>query len=229
MANFLKHEACPRCRELGQDKSGNNLARYDNGSGWCFSCKHWEPPTHWKPEMPKGPTPAPNDLCTLFPQPNLEWLKQYLTDGEIIDHFKYSPSLQRHVYVHGTYWEARSVNPSVPKCISHGDKPFYILGDWSKCKKIVVVEDVVSAIVVSRVCGALPLFGSHLSGDWMSKLAKIDGVEEYVIWLDHDKYPDAIKFCSKMKLLGVNCTVRDTMQDPKTYTTVGIKRILEGL
>lgn len=226
MANFLKHESCPECRKVGKDQKGNNLARYDNGSGWCFSCKHWEPPTHWKPEVRKETTAVPSDLCSIFPKENLDWLKQYLTVGEIIENFKYSPILKRHVYSYGTYWEGRSVNPNVPKCLSHGEKPFYIKGSWEKLKKIVVVEDVVSAIAVSRVCGALPLFGSHLSGDWMAKLARCSDVDEFVIWLDHDKYEDAIKFSNKMKLLGVNCTVRQTHKDPKAHTTLEIKAIL---
>ena len=36
MANFIKHEPCPNCH------SEDNLARYDDGSGFCFGCKYIE-------------------------------------------------------------------------------------------------------------------------------------------------------------------------------------------
>ena len=36
MGAFIKHEPCPRCG------SRDNLARYDDGSGYCFGCKYTE-------------------------------------------------------------------------------------------------------------------------------------------------------------------------------------------
>ena len=35
-SNFLKHEACPKC------KSKDNLARYDDGHAYCFGCDYYE-------------------------------------------------------------------------------------------------------------------------------------------------------------------------------------------
>lgn len=40
--NFLYHEPCPACRKSGGDFKGNNLARYDDGHGYCFSCGFYE-------------------------------------------------------------------------------------------------------------------------------------------------------------------------------------------
>lgn len=56
MADFQSHEPCPACN------SDDNLARYDDGSAYCFteSCGHWEPPTDStvkkssKPRKPKS-------------------------------------------------------------------------------------------------------------------------------------------------------------------------------
>ena len=39
-SNFVKHEPCPSCG------SRNNLARYDDGHGFCFGCSYWEPGEH---------------------------------------------------------------------------------------------------------------------------------------------------------------------------------------
>ena len=36
-SNFVTHEPCPTCG------SRNNLARYNDGHGFCFGCGHWEP------------------------------------------------------------------------------------------------------------------------------------------------------------------------------------------
>lgn len=35
-SEFVNHEACPECG------SSDNLARYDDGHGFCFGCNHWE-------------------------------------------------------------------------------------------------------------------------------------------------------------------------------------------
>ena len=35
-------EPCPRCQENGNDSSGDNLARYSDGHGYCFACEHYE-------------------------------------------------------------------------------------------------------------------------------------------------------------------------------------------
>lgn len=36
------HEQCPRCFKEGRDKSGDNLARYSDGSCYCFACGYTE-------------------------------------------------------------------------------------------------------------------------------------------------------------------------------------------
>jgi twinkle protein len=33
-AQFVQHEPCPKCG------SEDNLARYDDGHGYCFGCEH---------------------------------------------------------------------------------------------------------------------------------------------------------------------------------------------
>jgi len=35
-SKFVSHEPCPECG------SSNNLARYDDGHGYCFGCEYWE-------------------------------------------------------------------------------------------------------------------------------------------------------------------------------------------
>ena len=40
--DFIRHEACPACRKVGADTDGDNLARYSDGSAYCFKCKFSE-------------------------------------------------------------------------------------------------------------------------------------------------------------------------------------------
>lgn len=37
---FKHNEPCPKCRENGEDRAGDNLARYSDGSGYCWKCKY---------------------------------------------------------------------------------------------------------------------------------------------------------------------------------------------
>lgn len=55
MAEFLRKEPCPRCREQGNDKSGDNLAIYSDGSYHCFSeCGYTKPSDEWLAENGKA-------------------------------------------------------------------------------------------------------------------------------------------------------------------------------
>ena len=38
----IDREPCPKCQAQGNDNSGDNLARYDDGHGYCFACGHFE-------------------------------------------------------------------------------------------------------------------------------------------------------------------------------------------
>jgi hypothetical protein len=45
MAVTVKREPCPKCQHIGRDTRADNLARYPDGHGYCYSCGHWEAPT----------------------------------------------------------------------------------------------------------------------------------------------------------------------------------------
>lgn len=40
MGNVVRKEPCPKCREMGGDKSGDNLVIYEDESSYCFACGH---------------------------------------------------------------------------------------------------------------------------------------------------------------------------------------------
>lgn len=42
LTHVVDREPCPQCREEGNDNSGDNLARYNDGHGHCFACGYHE-------------------------------------------------------------------------------------------------------------------------------------------------------------------------------------------
>ncbi len=43
MSGVQRREQCPKCAEQGRDSSGDNLARYSDGHGYCHVCRYYEP------------------------------------------------------------------------------------------------------------------------------------------------------------------------------------------
>lgn len=41
-STFVGHEPCPVCLARGRDRDSDNMARYDDGHGYCFVCGHYE-------------------------------------------------------------------------------------------------------------------------------------------------------------------------------------------
>jgi hypothetical protein len=39
---LIARAPCPRCRERGEDSSGDNLGLFDDGHAYCFSCRYYE-------------------------------------------------------------------------------------------------------------------------------------------------------------------------------------------
>ena len=236
MAKFIGHEPCPRCG------SRDNLARYSDGGGYCFGCQYTIRATHYVPDTPaaKEARELPKDLTTVIPEPNLAWLRQYLNDEEIKEYFEYSPSMRRHIYRYineltgSVYWEARSVKQDSqgnytydePKTLSAGDKPFFLMGKWRSNGKVVLVEDIISAIKLARHCGVVCLFGSSFPATQMVRLAKIPSVTEVIFWLDRDKYKEALKQADRMSTIR-KATVLSTDEDPKAIDDEELRELLE--
>lgn len=215
MANFVQHEPCPRCG------SKDNLARYDDGSAWCFGCSYYERGS-LKDAKPKSPVKTSfTEVATLPPA----WERKLLLGGYTASEralFTYSPDMDRLVFRLGEFAEARSLTKQ-PKVLSFGTKPFHVFGEGVP---IVVVEDVFSAIKVGRVTSAVPLFGAVISKPWAMLLSKI--TKDVIIWLDEDKYNEAVKQGKMLRLLNLNVRVINSPQDPKMYTDQELERYVYG-
>lgn len=227
--------------DAGNCKSSDAKTLYDDGHSYCFSC-HTRWPGEYKkkvPDMLVG-THREKNKNALFPTKmeidqfncpkNFEWLKKHmLTDEEIDKWFFYAPVSDRHVFAYkegeeDSYHEARDVNGRHPKTLSYGNKPTIFLGDDKET--LVVVEDLVSAIRVSRNYTVLPLFGSFMSAEQMAQ-ARDKGVKRVIMWLDCDKYTVGMQYAKKMGMLVPTIAIQ-TRLDPKALPDDAIIHIVEN-
>lgn len=104
---------------------------------------------------------------------------------------------------------------------------FHILGreDGDPRKtRVVIVEDIVSAIKVARITRCMPLFGANLSPKRLMWLhANTDNV---IMWLDQNKWKEAVGFAKSLELVGLNTKVVYADKDPKAHSNDEIKQLI---
>ncbi len=232
---------CPKCREAGRDRHGDNLITYPDGGYHCFSCGHHK---HGKfnphlvvgyedDDKPKFPTTI---KIPIQGTANYVWLKKYgLTDQEIQEHFSMDRVTNKHFYSvkndDGSlvYMEMRAVDGRKPKTKSYGVKPHdRMVFDINKYpsdvrSRLVLVEDIVSCIKVARHIPCMCLFGSMLSPVGTRFVNLFDHV---TLWLDPDKYMEAIELSQQLSLFIPSVDVVYSEQDPKDYNDLDLKRYL---
>jgi len=238
MSQFVKHEACEQCG------SSDAKGVYKDGSTFCFSCNKLggarvnphEQAAH--AEVVKRillPPDANND----YGAEAVAWVAQYdVSVAELIRHnVKWSEKYKQLIF----FWYHQEI-PSRIGCIQarnfyKGGKKYYNQGRPSDVlpiyrhvnnsgKRIVITEDVISAIRVSRNEDAMPLLGSYLSKDKILTFKQC-AYSEVVFWLDHDKYAEAVHYGDLIKMIGMRSRVIRTDLDPKCYSDLDIMRNLE--
>lgn len=109
MSQFSHYEACPKCRKIGRDNRGDNLAVYRDGGVHCFACGYhkFSVLNYWKNREVKDDHVAkslrPADWTPDVPGHAWKWLLQY---GLGYDYWSprcgYSPKEDRLVFQVGT-------------------------------------------------------------------------------------------------------------------------------
>ena len=87
MAQHIKNVPCPKCREQGNDRTGDNLAVYSDDSRYCWKCGYWSNgglsarkllDRHTAPILKEYPRIALPIDCTIdYPDKCLSWLKPF--------------------------------------------------------------------------------------------------------------------------------------------------------
>lgn len=237
MSQFLRHEACEVCG------SSDAKAIYDDGGTYCFSCKSHkgskisgfvrESMETVKPDVIQ----LPYDLSNEYSPEAIAWVASYgLRVDELISHgVKFSKHYNQLLYIFPKIdqsgvgiIQARNFNPGARKYFNQGEirnvLPIFKYSTKDK-QALVIVEDCISAMKVSRVFDAMPLLGSSLM---LSKVPQIKraGYLRVVVWLDHDKYKESVGIATKFQMLGINTHCICTDMDPKCYSMEQIKEKL---
>lgn len=238
MSEFVRHEVCPYCH------SRDNLARYNDGHGYCFGCHYSEPAT----ERWLGHKPVLKPLSTLRPLPDdakpqigavgWTWLKKYdIQESETKD-MLWSDEKQWLIFTfiepdgNLTCWQARNFNKErpKPKYITYGprNEVFCLYGQGDT---VVLTEDVISAIKVGRSEGVVgvPLLGSGVPLRLLTRLFKRFSSKVVLgVWLDADKGRESVVARSRASQYFPFVFNILTPNDPKSYSDQEIDDIIQS-
>jgi len=241
----LKKTQCPRCAKLGNDRSGDNLAVYDDGHSYCFACGYRTTTVTSKNMARKlakdmtltsdtEPDFSVENYTYKLPPAALRWLDKYgVTEQErIVNRIVYD--LDKDLLVLPIYDGERLVvvncryfgnNPEYPKYITKGWKSGHFkLFPHPSSRVYVLTEDYISALKVGRIANAIPLLGAHVNNALtLSLCGKCDFLR---IWLDRDKARESIRFSRQAGQWHKNCATIITEEDPKDYTTEEIREFI---
>lgn len=237
MSRVIRHEPCPRCRERGQDRRGDNLGVYADGGYHCFNCGNHrngkfqltfvnkESNDHKKGVLPL-------DFTRQVPAECWKWLLKYgLPYSYWAPYCGYSPNENRLIITYG-----EPVRFSQGRAFTVGDSKWKNYGDrYNHCEvlspqlagPIAVVEDLISAHKIAQVSPALPLFGTSISDIAVKTL--LAAKRPVVLWLDDDQYGLLPKKINRLQsLLGVSVGYVKTEKDPKEYSVSEIQKLLQA-
>lgn len=246
MANFLYHVACtnPRCG------SSDACGVYDDGSMYCFSCSKYTPPKikdrirNYKQDLPKNLlgniVELPYDITAVLPKKVIRWLSQYELTNDEMDKYEFSYSdwhsmlimpfrdKERKVQM----WQGRYFGTeNRPKYYIRGDKTSFLdimlphYWDDSILSVLILVEDKISAIKVSRQFPCLCLYGKSLP--YSHLLALSEKYNRLLVWLDGDAIRKSYKMMLRLSGFfrhGVGTIL--TEDDPKCYTDKEIAELV---
>jgi 5S rRNA maturation endonuclease (ribonuclease M5) len=125
------------------------------------------------------------------------------------------------------FWQGRLLrdpSPGHPKYSNQfqaGRLGVYFTVEDIKGERVVVVEDILSAIRVGKVCDCYALLSAHVSDAMIFALkAKY---KEVMLWLDPDKAEKMTKWVMRYRSFGVNVRSIKTNRDPKFYNEDSLK------
>lgn len=236
VSRFLHHEPCSRCG------SKDNVARYEGGSGFCFGCGAYYPPTGGVPtsvrtmaststssENVVRPPPDDTDLGG-YPEKVVDWIRQYGLSVTDLIFRDVGWSKKREQLIYQFYgestdlvlWQARNFREGT----SHKDRfftggsPADVTATYYSRKSTntaCIVEDCISGICVanSGVSDGIPCFSAAMSSKKLARLAKL--YKKIFIWLDQDKFTKGQELARQLGMLGVQTKVLYSKDDPKAY------------
>lgn len=240
--HFIRHEPCGNCG------SRDNLARYSDGSAWCFGCGFFQPGklSGWVIQT-MDVEPSAEDAIELPPDYSIEygseavsWAGKYgLNPLTLIRNGVYWSEYRKQLIF--PWWnkdstpnkllayQARNFRVGAPKYLTKGKLdevlPIYHRAPDKKTKKLCLVEDAISAIKIANMtCDSMPCLTSTLSKEKQSRLSEM--YDEIIVWLDGNMYKSALEIADSLAFLGTETQVINTIPDPKAHSYQEIYTIL---
>lgn len=248
-SEFLHHEPCPKCGSSDALAAYDDGHKYCFS---CKHYVRATATQQYRKQLKKeqsgnaGNLTLPNDFTVDIPQEGLTWLTKYIRIADVVAHrfgwspngfmigkktpnpFLYSPLLIIpifDVYENLLMWQARyfGSNPRAPKYWTRGYKEdvLHILG---KGDTIVLVEDILSCIRVSKFTSCMPVFGSSVNNNIITRIK--DRFKNVVLWLDKDKRDYCYRRAPSLQPLFNRVTVVSSECDPKEYSDEEIATFL---
>ena len=237
-SRFRCHESCPKCG------SKDNLARYEGGSGFCFGCGHYEPPSHGERFLAKlsevarsrsdtGSTirPCPDDtVLGEYPEIVVEWIAKYGLSVSDLIFRDVGWSKRREQLIYQFFgseddlvlWQARNFREGTThkdRFFTSGTPASIIAAYYSRksTNSACIVEDCVSGICIANtgVCDGIPCFSAAMPEKKLAQIARM--YKKVFVWLDNDKLKESQKIARQLGLMGVASRVIHTANDPKEY------------
>lgn len=239
MSKFLRHESCPSCG------SRDNLARYADGSAYCFGCRYVERGTtspfvkerDGQDEISTDAVRFPQDASDVLGEPAIRWLRSYgLSTADALRAgflwSSYREQLLMPFYEDGhrepCCIQAKNFNhqrASKAKYYNVGDKSnHWTIYGGRRSSTVVLTEDALSALKVSSVSDAMPLLGVHIARDKLMRLRRV--YSSLVVWLDEDKWKESRDIAEAAKFIGFTAKTILTDKDPKEYSVDQIREYL---
>jgi hypothetical protein len=231
--SFKFHTSCERCG------SSDARAVYSGGSSYCFSCgssgRGEKSPYVVDEEYANTKVSVdlslPLDASTDYSALSLAWVSKYgLSTAELISNsVLWSEAKQQLIFTFKDaegkllLWQARNFYPGAKlKYYTRGTPesvlPIYHGRLSDTVRKLVLVEDCVSAIKVARQASAMAVLRSDLSKTKLTRLAAFQGPScAFVVWLDGNMYDKAQRIADRLQLLGCDAHAIYTELDPKEY------------
>ncbi len=154
------------------------------------------------------------------------WSKQY--NRVVFPIYEIGTEGEHDTFIIVAAWMRSITSEHKPKWLFAGDrsKVFYYRNNVNYItKKLVITEDVISAIRVSSLCDSIALGGINSNNDSLTSYFK--HYEQLLVWLDGDKAGrnGAEDFRKQYKLKN-NIKIIRTKRDPKEYSYEEIEEIL---
>lgn len=248
-SRFLQHEPCPKCN------SKDNLARYDNGSAFCFGCAYYErasasgisreclQPVGVDARSRESEGTAlrslPDDTVSYYPPVVVEWISRYdLAPLDLMVHnVVWSPKNEQLIYrffgegQDVVLWQARNFRQGTThkRRFFTGGSPADVVAKYSTGEgrdTCCIVEDCISGIKLAYAgVDGVPCFSATMSKEKLARLCRL--YKKVIVWLDSDKLNESRSMTAQACMLGAHTKSVFTEFDPKEYTIEEIREYIK--